>query len=191
MPDGNASILQYLFKLAWHRIHGANLVKKCLSFCRWSNVFRGCTARTRVVNTPHNSTKPSIISSLVCKNSSWSDPVSVPPWSRLFHSSQNAPNARSIPVSFEFQDSSVGTRLQMNAGCVRPDSQKFVFHRDGIGAVIGLCVPNRSTVCERPLKRTVTLDILSSSLKCSSHVTQLVPNQALLSVLASKRLGTL
>ena len=54
---GHTSILQHLFKLAWQQMHGANFVKKCLSFCRRSNVFRSCTVPSRNVNTPHNSTK--------------------------------------------------------------------------------------------------------------------------------------
>ena len=63
-------------------------------------------------------------------------------------------NVFSTPASFEFQDSSVGTCLQTHVGCFRSGSQ-ILFHRDGVGAVMDLCVPS-SGLC--PLKRTATLD---------------------------------
>ena len=63
-------------------------------------------------------------------------------------------NVFSTPASFEYQDSSVGTCLQIHVCSFRSGSQ-ILFHRDGVGAVMDLCVPNKRTVCN---ERTVTLD---------------------------------
>ena len=54
-------------------------------------------------------------------------------------------NVFSTPASFEYRDSSVGTCLQIYVGCFRSGSQ-ILFHRDGVGAVMDLCVPNKWTV---------------------------------------------
>ena len=53
-------------------------------------------------------------------------------------------NVFSTQASFEYQDSSVGTCLQTHVG-FRSGSQ-ILFHRDGVGAVMDLCVPNKWTV---------------------------------------------
>ena len=164
---GNTSILQHLFKLAWQQIRGADLVKKCCLFCRRSNVLKSYTIQSRVVDTPRKTTKSSIMSSLVCKNPSWSNPIfrsnvvqTVSFLSERATCTQVHPSEiqRVFDWGFVRVPGFFGGHVFAKKICCDFSASHFVFHRDGIGAVIGLCAPNKSSVCKRPLKRTATCD---------------------------------
>ena len=132
-------ISQHLFDLTWQQICSADLVKKRFPFCPRSNVLRSCAVQTLVVNTPHKPAKPSDISALMRKNSSWPDPVSVPPRSRLFLSSRNAPQEHQL-TQLEFDVLTTLDSFSRILRCARVCRHtfaasllilKFLFHRDG------------------------------------------------------------
>ena len=124
MHHRDVSILQIFSDGLGKQICCAHLVKKQFAFRRGSHALRCCSLQTRVVDTLNNSTKPSVTPPLMSKNSSWSDQVSVPTWSRLFVSF-----SVSVSASFKFQDPSVRTGLQMYVRCIRAVlSVASVFH---------------------------------------------------------------
>ena len=125
-------------------------------------------ARYKLVLCTHQTTRPKLpsITLLMSKNSSWSNPVSVPTWSRLFPSLYNAPDAHkftqlkfdvlSISTSVKLKGATMCSCLQIFVRCVRSDFQ-VLLHRDWFCAVRGLRVPHWSAVRKRPLKQRFIL----------------------------------
>ena len=120
----------------------------------------------------HQTIPPNLLS-LMSKNWSWSNPVSVPTWSRWFHSLGERTRCTQVHSTgirrvFEFRlrsSSKIRARrpcLQIHVRCVSSDDQVSL-HRDWICAVRGLRVRHWSAERKRPLERTDPL-ILSSSL---------------------------
>ena len=163
-PSGTCPFLNTCSNWLGNRFAG------CTSLRNISRVVAGrmCSgaARYKLVLCPHqnNSTKHSVVPSLMSKNPSWSNPISVPTWSRLCLSFRNAPDARKF-AQLEFdvflvwcsQAPTVRTCLQIHVRCVRSDFQ-VLLHRDWICDVRGLRVPQGSTVCFLPLERAVSFD---------------------------------
>ena len=105
----NLSMLQHLLKLTGQHICRVSLRKKHFS-CRRRSL------KTRVVHTANDSTQLSIKTTLMSKNSSWSNPVAVPTGSKLFLSLWNALDAHKFT---HLKSKCVRLRLRSRSGIRR------------------------------------------------------------------------
>ena len=145
------------------------VVKKHFSCRCGSDVLRCCSPQTRVVHTPNNSTKPSVVDeqeSEVAQSSFRSNVLQTASFlSERARCTQSSPSWNSTCFRFRLQASSKirrSARVCKYKFAASDRIFRFLLHRGWICAVRGLRVPHKSTVCTRLLERYPL--ILSSSL---------------------------
>ena len=133
-----------------------------------SDVLKCCLIQTCVVHTSNNSSQPSVVPSLKSMNPSWSNPVSVPTWSRLLLPLRKRPRYTQIrPIGtqrvFDFGFDEAPRNDDAHVCKYTFAAPILIFTRCSIviGSVLSVTsvsLPQRSTVCKHSLERTVSFD---------------------------------